>query len=256
MPDLSSMASGSVTTVWDNGPPDRSFDLVAVGDGFGADDQHAFAEHVRSLAHELLATPPFDLLRRLVSVHRIDLVSSGRSPFGTVLPDEGARLLTVDEGAVLAVARRHVPWADAVVLVVNTASYAGSGGAVACTTRHPRSAALAIHELGHSAFGLADEYGHQLGPHPGPRFLRANVTLERDPTKAPWADLVAPGSAVGCFEGADGCAGGVFRAEPVCRMRSLSAPFCVVCAREIRRTLLAHRSGTAGPVPTKMGGTL
>lgn len=245
MAERSTIARSTVT-LWDHGPPERCFDLAVLGAGFGRGERAAFAEQVTAFARELVATPPFGLLRGLVNLHRVDASASGPSGIGVVLPEGDERLLTVDEEAVLTVARREVSGVDAVLVVVNTERYAGSGGTVACATRHPRAAALAVHELGHSAFDLADEYGHQHGPHPGPGTLRANVTLEPDPARAPWCDLVVPGGAVGCFEGGDGYAGGVFRPQETCRMRSLDAPFCAVCAREIRRRLLAHREGSAG----------
>lgn len=220
-------------TVLDNGPPDRRFDIAVLGDGFPADELGVFADAVRALVAELLATEPFDLLRALVNVHRVDVVGPATSRLD-------GRLLTVDADAALRVARRHVPSADAVVVLANRAEYGGSAGTIACLTRHPWAAALGVHELGHAAFDLADEYGHE-GRHPGPEPHRLNVTLEPDPTRRPWADLPGTGS----FEGGDGYAAGVYRAQQTCRMRNLADPFCAVCAREIRRILLAHSRGIA-----------
>jgi hypothetical protein len=218
-------------TVLDHGPSDRRFDVVVVADGFGADEQDAFADAVRALVAELLATEPFGLLRALVNVHRVDVAGAPTSRLD-------GRLLTVDEDAALGLARRHVPDADAVLVLANREEYGGSAGRVACLTRHPWGPALAVHELGHAAFDLADEYGHE-GRHPGPEPRRINVTLESDPARAPWAEL--PGT--GCVEGGDRYSSGVFRAQATCRMRNLGDPFCVVCAREIRRVLLAHGRG-------------
>ncbi|WP_456846938.1 M64 family metallopeptidase [Cellulomonas sp. P5_C6] len=218
-------------TVLDNGPPDRRFDIVVVADGFAEDELDGFAAEVRLFVAELLATEPFGLLRTLVNVHRVDVVGEGTSTLD-------GRLLTVDADAALRHARRHVPGADAVLVLANRAEYGGSAGTLACLTRHPWGAALAVHELGHAAFDLADEYGHD-GRHPGPEPRRINVTLERDPARAPWADL----DGAGCHEGGDRYAHGVYRAQETCRMRNLGEPFCVVCAREIRRILLAHGRG-------------
>ncbi|MEZ0448654.1 M64 family metallopeptidase [Cellulomonas sp. ICMP 17802] len=218
-------------TVLDHGPPDRRFDVVVLADGFGAHELDAFAEAVRAFVAELLATEPFGLLRALVNVHRVDAVGPGTSVLD-------GRLVTVDEDAALRLARRHVPDADAVLVLANREEYGGSAGSVACLTRHPWAAALAVHELGHAAFDLADEYGHE-GRHPGPEPSRLNVTLERDPARAPWAGLAG----TGCVEGGDRYASGVYRAQATCRMRTLGEPFCVVCAREIRRVLLLHARG-------------
>jgi hypothetical protein len=218
-------------TVLDNGPPDRRFDVVVLADGFAADRLGTFAADVRALVAELLATEPFGLLRALLNVHRVDVVGAPTSTLD-------GRLLTVDEDAAWRLARRHVPGADAVLVVADREEYGGSAGTVACLTRHPWAAALAVHELGHAAFDLADEYGHE-GRHPGPEPHRINVTLDPDPARAPWADLAG----TGCIEGGDGYASGVYRAQPTCRMRNLGDPFCVVCTQEIRRILLAYGRG-------------
>lgn len=227
MPD----ARFRTVTVLDHGPPDRCFDVVVLADGFATDRLDAFEEGVRAFVAELLATEPFGLLRALLSVHRVDVVGPPTSTLD-------GRLLTVDEDAALRLAHQHVPHADAVVVLADREEYGGSAGRVACLTRHPWAAALAVHELGHAAFDLADEYGHE-GRHPGPEPSRVNVTLEPDPARTSWADL--PGA--GCVEGGDRYASGVYRAQDRCRMRNLGDPFCVVCAREIRRILLLHGRG-------------
>lgn len=231
-------ASGTAT-VMSHGPADRCLDLVLVADGFPPDGQERFARQVRSILTEILATEPLGRLRGLLNVHRVD-PAPGRPRLTTGFAGDDGRLLLVDQQAALEVAHQHVPGTDVVLVVVDTARYGGSGGTVAATTCHPRAAALAVHELGHAAFDLADEYGRD-GRHPGPAPSRVNVTLDPDPAHAPWADLVGT-DGVGCHEGGDGYASGVYRPAATCRMRSLAAPFCPVCSREIRRLLLTRRT--------------
>lgn len=225
-----------------HGPSDRCLDLVLVADGFPPEDEERFGRQVRSIVTEILATEPLGQLRGLLNVHAVG-PGDDRGPLTTGFGGDDGRLLLVDQEAALEVAHAHVPGADVVLVVVDTERYGGSGGSVAATTCHPRAAALAVHELGHAAFDLADEYG-RTGRHPGPAPGRVNVTLDPDPARAPWADLLGV-DGVGCHEGGDGYAAGVYRPTPTCRMRSLAAPFCAVCAREIRRVLLTHRGAPA-----------
>jgi len=51
----------------------------------------------------------------------------------------------------------------AVVIVHNSDTYGGAGGNPAVISTHPSSSQVAVHELGHSMFGLGDEYHHPSG---------------------------------------------------------------------------------------------
>lgn len=284
------------TTVLDRGPSDNRFDIVVAGDGYREDELPLFRQRVDEFCGRLLDAAPFDVLRGLVNVHRLDVVSvesgadepascgdgtagsgaQARTFFDATYCGAGAgnrRLLTVDTAAVLAAAGAAVPAYDLVFVQVNAMAYGGSGGAVAVFSAHPDAAEIALHEMGHTAFGLADEYPAKAGcaqpdpahdRHPGPEPDYPNVTL--DPAVAKWADLVTPGTAlptmtnpdpsrcdqrpspvaagtVGAFEGADYHRAGVYRPEYDCRMRTLGAPFCAVCQREIRRQVLRYATG-------------
>lgn len=285
-----------VTTVVDGGPSSSRFDVVITGDGYTAEELPSFAGRVEAFCERFFAAAPFDVLRPLVNVHRLDVASaesgaddpltcpdgttgSGAAPrtfFDASFCGGGSRrLLTVDTAAVLAVAGAHVPAYDMVFVQVNAARYGGSGGAVAVFSAHPDAAEIALHELGHTAFGLADEYPAKAGcerpdpghdRHPGPEPDYPNVTL--DPLAAKWAAMVrsptplptmtnpdpsrcderpspVPAGTVGAFEGADYHRGGVYRPEYDCRMRTLAAPFCAVCQREIRRQVLRYAAAPA-----------
>lgn len=289
-----SAADGTVaglTTVVDSGPSSRRFDVVVTGDGYTSDELPLFAERVAEFCERFFDAPPFDVLRPLVNVHRLDVASADSGADDPLTCEDGSRgsgaaprtffdagfcgggsrrLLTVDTAAVLAAAGAHVPAYDMVFVQVNTASYGGSGGAVAVFSAHPDAAEIALHEMGHTAFGLADEYPAKAGcdrpdpghdHHPGPEPDYPNVTL--DPAARKWAELVAAGTplptmtnpdpsrcdrrpspappgTVGAFEGADYHRGGAYRPEYDCRMRTLGAPFCAVCQREIRRQVLRY----------------
>jgi hypothetical protein len=284
-------AVAGLTTVVDHGPSSSRFDVVVTCDGYPATDLPTFADRVTAFCERFFDTAPFDVLRGLVNVHRLDVASTDsgaddpltcvdgttgdgatpRTRFDASFCGGGSRrLLTVDAAAVLATVAEHVPAYDMVFVQVNATRYGGSGGAVAVFSAHPEAAEIALHEMGHTAFGLADEYPAKAGcgqpdhghdRHPGPEPDYSNVTL--DPQAGKWADLVTAGAAlptmvnpdpsrcddrpsavpagtVGAFEGADYHRAGVYRPEYDCRMRTLGAPFCAVCQREIRRQVLRY----------------
>ena len=68
------------------------------------------------------------------------------------------RLCAVDSARAKADALARVPELDATIVVINSTIYGGGGGEVATCTMDPSAAEIAIHEIGHSAFELADEY--------------------------------------------------------------------------------------------------
>jgi hypothetical protein len=292
-----SSADGAVVgmrTVADHGPSQRRFDVVITGDGYRSDELPLFAERVEAFCERLFDAAPFDVLQPLVNVHRLDVASTDSGADEPLSCPDGSdgsgaaartffdatfcgggnrRLLTVDTALVLATVVEHVPAYDMVFVQVNAMAYGGSGGSVAVFSAHPNAAEIALHEMGHTAFGLADEYpakagctnpdpGHDV--HPGPEPDYPNVTLDRSARK--WAELVAAGTplptmanpdpsrcderpspvaagTVGAFEGADYHRSGVYRPEYDCRMRTLGVPFCAVCQREIRRQVLRYAAG-------------
>ena len=169
-----------VTKVVDHGPESARWDLVIVGDGYQASELTNYHTHVQNFINALRTTPPFNELFCGINVHRIDVVSnqSGADDPGCA---GGAavtantyfdatfcslfagtpldRLLTVDEGLALSVANTYVPFKNQVLCIVNSTKYGGSGGTVATCSVDPQANEIAIHEIGHSAFGLGDEYG-------------------------------------------------------------------------------------------------
>jgi IgA Peptidase M64 len=68
------------------------------------------------------------------------------------------RLLVVDDATAEVVATDQVPDWDAVLVIVNSTVYGGSGGKIAVLSLDTEAVNLALHELGHSVFQLADEY--------------------------------------------------------------------------------------------------
>jgi IgA Peptidase M64/von Willebrand factor type A domain len=300
---------GATAKIVDHGPDAARWNLVIVGDGYRSGEIVTYHTDVQNFLDRIYNTPPFDDLWCGINVHRIDVVSteSGAddptecaggtgatprtyfdatfcSPWGGTRLD---RLLTIDGGLAQSVAASRVPGVDQVLCIVNSSKYGGSGGAVATSSTHAQAAEIAIHEIGHSAFALADEYengGTATGTEPG----QPNVTFDPNRATNKWRDLVAattpmpsscypdcaagctpPASppaagAVGAYEGAIYVHCGAYRPLPNCYMRDYN-PFCPVCARVIRQTLapflpaesvtLLTPSITFTDIPEGVGGT-
>ena len=147
-----------------------------------------------------------------------------------------------------------------VLLIVNSTIYGGSGGAVGTYSLAAGATEIAIHEMGHTAFRLADEYAYYAGGaetghdhHPAGEPTEPNVTTNTNRATLKWRGLVAaatalptmsnpncaqedsrpstvPGGTVGLFEGAHYYHCGAYRPEYTCKMQVLSVPFCRVCS--------------------------
>jgi hypothetical protein len=171
------------------------------------------------------------------------------------------RLLTIDSALALSVANTYVPLRNQVLCIVNSTKYGGSGGTVATCSVDPQATQIAIHEIGHSAFGLADEYGGNGSGTPAGEPSQPNVTRDTNRNTNKWRALilgttpmpsacdsscssstcVPPASppaagAVGTYEGAIYSDCNTYRPLPSCYMRDYAA-FCPVCAGVIRAVL-------------------
>jgi hypothetical protein len=128
---------------------------------------------------------------------------------------------------------------------------------------------VVVHEMGHSAFGLADEYEYWQGcgsgetdrnNHPAAEPSQPNVTIDSNRATIKWGALIAAATpmpttnnancaqcdtqaspvgagTVGAFEGAHYFHCDAFRPEFDCMMRNTGRPFCAVCDLRIRAVL-------------------
>ncbi|MDT9681583.1 M64 family metallopeptidase [Streptomyces sp. TRM76323] len=292
-------ADGTVigtTKIVDNGPAAQRWNLVIMGDGYTRTLLGKFGNDVQSFVNRLRTTPPFDSLFRAVNVYRVDVSSTdngaddpaacggsgatARTYFDASFCNNGARrLLVVNNTTALTVAGNQVPQWSMVMVVVNSTVYGGSGGSVAVYSLASGAVDIALHEMGHTAFGLADEYEYYLGcgvdtdrnHHPAIEPAQPNVTVNANQATNKWRDLIAsstampttdnpdctrcdprpspvPAATVGAFEGAHYYHCDAYRPQFTCMMRALGHPFCAVCKRRIRQTLRPYLPATAGQV--------
>lgn len=271
-------ADGAVlgaTQIFGAAPRGRAFNVVLLAEGFTGDQQADFDAACAAFVDAFRATPPFDLLGDAINVFQVNVTSAedgaddpdadraARTYFDASF-GRGAlhRLLVCDAATALVVAGTHVAEFTLAVVVVNSTVYGGSGGAVATYSLAEGAADIAIHESGHTAFGLADEYAllaageqnHDRHPPGEPR--EPNVTTNTDRATLKWGGAVAretvlptmrnpdcagvdarpspvPAGTVGLFEGAHYYHCGAYRPEYDCKMRTLAAPFCRVCRQAI-----------------------
>ncbi|MCB0076222.1 MAG: VWA domain-containing protein [Anaerolineales bacterium] len=271
------------TKVVDHGPNSDRWNLVIVGDGYRLSELNQYHTDVQSFLTTFRTTAPFNELFCGINVHRVDVVSNesgadipacaGGTPvavnsyFDATFCSNFAgspmeRLLTIDSGLATTVATTQVPERHQVLCIVNSSKYGGAGGAVATCSTHGSAAQIAIHEIGHSAFGLADEYGGNGSGTPAGEPSEPNVTRNTNRNTNKWRTLIAPttpmpsacdgscasstcvapasapaAGAVGTYEGGIYANCNTYRPLPDCYMRTLGTPFCPVCAGVIRQTL-------------------
>jgi hypothetical protein len=280
------------TKIVDNGPDAQRYNIVLMSEGYQASELANFAQHAQQFANFFFNTPPFNTNCSMFNIWRIDVSSTnsgaddpvacgdGSAGDGTMVNTyfdatfcgDGAtrRLLTVNGATAISVLNAQVPNWDSALVIVNTTKYGGAGGVPGTTSLSGNWELIAIHELGHSAFGLADEYEYWNGcgadapgtrdNHPSSEPVNENVTVETVRTMVKWRDLILgatavpttvnadcsmcdpqpnpfPGTTVvGLYEGAHYYHCDAYRPVFDCMMRNF-APFCPVCVRRILNVL-------------------
>lgn len=271
--------------VVNHGLPSRRWNLVVLGDGYRTSELIKYRYDVQNFIDKLKDTKPFDELWNAINIYRIDVSSTdsgaddpvacggtGATPatyFDATFCGAGIqRLLIVNNTTAMQVTSDRVPEWDMILVLVNSTVYGGSGGAVATSSTHPSASEIVIHEIGHTAFGLADEYEYYAGcgsgevghdVYTGPEPFEPNVTINTDRNTNKWRHLILPTTpmpttsnancsqcdpqpspvpqgTVGTFEGAQYFHCGKFRPEFNCKMRALGPPFCAVCREVIHNT--------------------
>ena len=290
-----STADGAVigtTQIFGAAPRNRAFNVVMLAEGFMASEQTAFNNACTSFLTAFRATPPYDELSPAINVFRVNVSStdsgaddpasaggtgaSVRTYFDASFGGNNIRrLLVCNTTTALQVAAAQVPEFTVVLVVVNSTVYGGSGGSVGTYSLAGGATEIALHEMGHTAYGLADEYpyyaggnetghDHYSGGEPGQPNVTANTN--RSTLKWGWAVAAAtavptmsnpdctqvdgraspvPTGTVGLFEGAFYFHCGAFRPEYDCKMRNLGVPFCRVCRQVIWNRI--------GPLATLQG---
>lgn len=270
---ISALATSTATTILETGPAASRMDYVFVGDGYTAGEMAKWQADAKKVIDGFMADPLFAANRGAMNVRRVD-VASNQSGVDEI--DRGiyrdtamdgqfgcyniARLLCVNSskvynvvGSVLAPDQR-----DVIIVISNSTRYGGSGGAIATLSMHASSTEVALHEIGHTAFKLADEYDY------------GTCDLSREPTEGDvslnnsrsvkWGSQIAastpvptptgtyPNGTVGTFRGAQYCTSGKYRPTENSRMRTLGYPWHAVNERLVRAVFSRYTAATPGAV--------
>jgi hypothetical protein len=282
------------TQIFGSAPRNRAFNIVMLAEGFTDARQNDFNNACNAFVTAFRAVPPYDDLSPAINVFRVNVASSdsgaddpvstggtgatARTYFDATFGANGIRrLLVCNNTTALTVAAAQLPEFTVVLVVVNSTVYGGSGGSVGTYSLASGATEIAIHEMGHTAYGLADEYAYYAGGnetghdhHPAGEPGEPNVTTNTNRNTLKWGWAVASTTAiptmsnpncaqvngraspvlagtVGLFEGAHYYHCGAYRAEYSCKMQALGVPFCRVCRQVIWNriepltTLLARR---------------
>ncbi len=278
-----------LTKIFDSGSPTVRWNLVLVAEGYRAVDLPTFITDAEAVRDQLLAEAPFNSpeIACAINIYRLDVESDDAGADKPNCDDGGGdgstkdtyfdstfcangetqRLLSGDSGLVQTEVEALLPQWHQILVIVNDPERGGAGGSIGWTSNSSADwRDVAIHEIGHAAFGLADEYDYSDsdndvydGGEPG----APNVSAESDPALVKWSalvtanadnptmesgdctlDNVAPSPVaadiVGTFEGASTWHCGVYRPVFNCMMRTTSADFCPVCSQSIIQSMAPY----------------
>jgi len=236
----------SVTTV--KGTTDgKGVDLVILAEGFSQEEIPQFEQAVTDFIQAFEQEDTIKVHQTAWNIHRIDSVSEQS---GADFPEDNvyvstvfdgyfqcagiARLLCVNSSKVLAVTAKLAPQFDQVIVIVNSSTYGGAGGQVATFSLAQSAAQIAIHELGHSFAGLADEYDYGATDDDIYEPYEPNATTITNPAEVKWRHWFEDinniptqigQSGVGLFEGAYYHANNYYRPLSNSIMKELGQPF-------------------------------
>ncbi|MEU0356800.1 M64 family metallopeptidase [Streptomyces cyaneofuscatus] len=264
--DLRAAAAAKITPLLNAGSSDERFDVVIVGDGYTASESGLLRQHAEAKWAEIAATEPWNKHRHAVNVWLVDVVSNqsgvDNDPGPGVSRDTALdmgffcggleRLLCLNEAKAQSYARQ-APGMDAIVAIGNTTKYGGAGYPSLATVAggNAQAGRIAIHELGHSVGGLADEYWTPGTTYSGGEPGEPNVT--RDPRGSKWASYqgrsTPDGGVIGAYQGGHQYERGIYRPSQDSLMRNINKPFNLIGLDTMDRAIGSKISGTPSPGP-------
>jgi len=255
-----------------SGPPGNSVDIVIIPEGYSKKEMNKFIKDAGRLTSHLLSVEPFATHREKFNIR---LVYAESAESGTDIPGEGIwkntiinsnfytfgseRYLTSSDFWKISDLAASVPY-DQIIILVNTDKYGGGGiynFYSICSSDHPASPGVLVHEFGHAFTGLGDEYYTSDVAYEGFYAIQyepwePNLTTMINFDKK-WKDMVPEGvpvptpvkkeylNTIGAFEGGGYSAKNIFRPQIECIMKSNSGPaFCGVCHRATERMIFFY----------------
>ena len=193
---------------------------MLLAEGFTNPQQNNFNLACSAFVTALTGTDPFGQVAHGLNVFRVNVASNesgaddpvaaggtGATPHTYFDAQFGAngsrRLLVCDDSTALQVALAQVPEFSVVLVVVNSQVYGGSGGSIGVFSLATGATEIALHEMGHTAFGLADEYAYYAGgvepdhdQHPAVDPSEPNVTVVSNRSTLKWNWAVSTATAL------------------------------------------------------------
>ena len=187
-----------VETVLDNGLATKRIKYVFLSDGYQAGELTNFINQINAFKDNIFTQSPFKEYQNFFNFYAIKVPSTqtgcnhpgnaadesssgGQLPltvttyFNSTFDYASIHRLVVPQNnsAIFSVMASNFPNYNQIFVFSNSLYYGGSGGTYATSTVHTSANEIAIHEIGHSFAGLADEY--QIGGQ-GERPNRTTVT--------------------------------------------------------------------------------
>lgn len=242
-----------VTSIVNNGADNKHINYVILGDGYTSNQQTTFITDATNITNDLFSQTPFVEYKNFFNVYAIEVPSNESGAdhpgtatdvvepifavqdvdnyFGSTFDAFGIHRLLVpmNSSAINNVLASNFPAYDQVIVVTNSPHYGGSGGWLATTSTNASANEIAIHEIGHSFVGLADEYwaGSQYANE------KHNMTQETDPNLVKWSSWMNINN-VGIYPyGPSSPQSDWYRPHQNCKMRYLGFDFCSVCTEAI-----------------------
>jgi hypothetical protein len=218
----------------------KGVDYVIIGDGFKKDEIELFHQKAEEFSEYILNYDPvLSMQKNSWNIHIVDLVSKESGADNSNMPNTPTlvntgldsyfncydieRLLCINQSKVNYIVNEYFPQFDKVLIIVNSSTYGGAGGDYATTSIHPEGKKVAIHELGHSFAGLADEYEYGETNPPTNEPQEANITINNDPNTVKWNKWLDEPN-IDIFEGGGYVDHGVYRPTLDSLMRTLGQP--------------------------------
>ena len=231
------------TLQW-TGPAEQRINLVFLSEGYQQEELAFFMEDAVKVGKHFFKESPFKEYQSYFNLIAIRVPSNvsgaARDPANLIDNYFGSSFNTAGIDRLLVATKDHLaqdilfdqfPLFDQAILIVNDTKYGGSGGWLATTSIDINAPEIALHEIGHSFAGLADEYwvGNQYASE------KPNMTQTTDPAKIKWRKWL-DFMDVGIYPHS-GDASWV-KPHQSCKMQTLNPPFCPVCKQQIARSIL------------------
>jgi len=263
-----------VDTIYSSGSIASRINVVILSDGYLKEDMEQFHADATAFVDRFLTVAPFDSYRNYFNFFAIRVPSNERGAdhpgtatdvsepahpvedvdnyFGSTFDYYSIHrlLVPINRTGIYQVLASNFPQYDQVAVLVNSPHYGGSGGEFSTASLHTLSVEVALHEMGHSFGGLADEY------YAGDSYAseRVNMTQETNPEKVRWKNWIGT-DGTGIYQHCCGDNSALwYRPHQNCKMRTLNAPFCPVCTQALveRIHTLAPPILSYSPVETEI----